>query len=172
MIETRGIRNNNPGNIRHSDDRWDGLSPEQTDGEFCQFVDPQHGIRVIAKLMVVYQQKYGCGSVSQIINRWAPPSENDTGDYANFVASRLGVDVNFPIDVTKPSMMLPLVTAIIAEENADYIYPQAVVLEGLRLASMSMGPVGVNNVPPAAPAASQTAADQESWLEKVVSRII
>lgn len=171
-METRGIRNCNPGNIRHSDDRWDGLSGEQTDPEFCQFVDPQHGIRVIAKLMVVYQQKYGCGNVSQIINRWAPPSENDTGEYANFVAARLRVDVNSTIDVTNPSIMLPLVTAIIAEENADYVYPQSVVLEGLRLASINMSPLDVENIPPASPSAQQTADEHESQLSKVVNRII
>ena len=36
MAIPRGIRNNNPGNIRHSD-QWKGLTPEQPDPDFCTF---------------------------------------------------------------------------------------------------------------------------------------
>ena len=34
----RGLRNNNPGNIRLSKDKWKGLRQEQTDGTFFHFI--------------------------------------------------------------------------------------------------------------------------------------
>ena len=34
---TRGQRNNNPLNIRHSADKWQGARVEQTDKSFVQF---------------------------------------------------------------------------------------------------------------------------------------
>ena len=53
----RGERNNNPGNIRHGS-KWQGLSAQQTDPSFCQFVSPEYGIRAIYKLLQTYQKKY------------------------------------------------------------------------------------------------------------------
>ena len=46
----RGIRNNNPGNIKKNGVDWDGLSEEQTDNTFFQFDDPVYGIRALTKI--------------------------------------------------------------------------------------------------------------------------
>ncbi len=35
----RGVRNNNPGNIKKNNVRWLGLSEEQNDDTFFQFTD-------------------------------------------------------------------------------------------------------------------------------------
>ena len=43
MTIPRGIRNNNPGNIRHGND-WQGISKEQPDPAFCTFVSPEYGL--------------------------------------------------------------------------------------------------------------------------------
>ena len=47
----RGIRNNNPLNIRRSKDKWQGLKPLQTDPQFCQFETMEHGWRAAFKLL-------------------------------------------------------------------------------------------------------------------------
>ena len=39
----RGIRNNNPLNIRHSADRWQGARMKQTDPSFVQFKTMAYG---------------------------------------------------------------------------------------------------------------------------------
>ncbi len=82
MSLPRGIRNNNPGNIRWGS-KWKGLvpEPERTDQSFCQFVDPVYGIRAIAKVMFSYRDKHGLNTVESIINRYAPPNENNTQGY-------------------------------------------------------------------------------------------
>ena len=49
-MKPRGIRNNNPGNIRKSNVKWQGLAAEQTDGAFYQFTRPEYGIRALCRV--------------------------------------------------------------------------------------------------------------------------
>lgn len=82
MTTARGIRNNNPGNIRHSADRWQGANPHnQPDSEFVTFDTMAWGIRALLVLLKNYRVKHGLTTVRGIINRWAPSSENDTAAY-------------------------------------------------------------------------------------------
>ena len=60
----RGIRNNNPGNIRHGE-KWEGLSDKQTDSSFCIFVSPEYGIRALAKVLLTYYKKYQLNTVKK-----------------------------------------------------------------------------------------------------------
>lgn len=127
----RGIRNNNPGNIR-SGDPWQGLSKEQTDGAFCQFGDPIDGLRALMKVLLSYYRKHGINTVQGLINRWAPPIENNTGAYVKSVADSLGVMPTEQIQVDKIGILIGLAQAIVAHENgrpaagyAPYWYPSA-----------------------------------------------
>ena len=94
----RGIRNNNPLNIRRSAARWTGLlvapssSPEGGgnkqgyDAEFCQFENMMYGFRAAFKLLFSYYNKYGLHDVMSIIRRWAPDEDNNnTKVYGKFV---------------------------------------------------------------------------------------
>ena len=51
---TRGIRNNNPLNIRHSADRWQGAAEEQNDPSFVQFKSMAYGYRAAWKTLESY----------------------------------------------------------------------------------------------------------------------
>ena len=80
--ETRGIRNNNPGNIEKSkNNKWQGMAESQPDKRFITFTSPEWGIRAIARILINYKDKYDLDTVKKIISRWAPPSENNTGAY-------------------------------------------------------------------------------------------
>ena len=70
----RGIRNHNPGNLRKSNDPWQGLAPDQTDPDFLQFESSKWGIRALARTLIAYQDKIGLRSIKSIIYRWAPPN--------------------------------------------------------------------------------------------------
>lgn len=140
---TRGVRNFNPGNIDRGQ-QWLGLAskdemtPEQRrETRFAVFKAPEWGIRALAKLLQTYQSKHGLKTVRGIINRWAPPSENDTGAYVAAVARAAGVGPDEPVSVTERSVATALVTAIIAHENAGYRYPDSVVAKGLELAGVA-----------------------------------
>ena len=145
IVQPRGIRNNNPGNIRWRDD-WQGLiAPNmRTDKDFCQFTEPAYGIRAICRILLNYGSKAGTPGVGQpnidtvreIIGRWAPPSENDTETYIASVARSVDVLPNQHIDVTEPRIMRGLVVAIIRHENGQQPYSLTIINEGLRLAGI------------------------------------
>ncbi|AZE47169.1 MULTISPECIES: structural protein [Pseudomonas] len=139
----RGIRNSNPGNIRHvKGTRWQGMSANQNDSAFVQFIDPRWGIRAIARTLITYQDKHGLRTVRLIIGRWAPPNENNTESYIRQVAVRLGVAPEERIDVYDYRTMRALTEAIIRHENGagplpeGNWYGEALINEGLHLAGI------------------------------------
>lgn len=132
----RGIRNNNPGNLRKSKDKWQGLAAQQTDKAFFQFKDPSWGIRAVARTLITYQDRYGATTVRKIITRWAPPAENDTQAYIRSVARAIDVTPDEKINVHDYAVMRPLVEAIIVHENGLQPYGDAVVDKGLILAGV------------------------------------
>ena len=95
MKEARGIRNNNPLNIRHSSDRWEGARLEQTDKSFVQFRTMAYGYRAAWKVLESYWTHFRKlrepFTIENIIRRWAPPSENDTEAYIRSVLMLTGL---------------------------------------------------------------------------------
>lgn len=118
----RGIRNNNPGNIRRTKDQWKGQSLVQSDPAFVVFEKAEFGVRALARVLMRYND-LGLRTVAGIIGRWAPTSENDTGSYVQHVARELGVDPSQTIDVRE---YLPrIAAAIIKHENGMQPYSAA-----------------------------------------------
>ena len=100
--QTRGLRNNNPLNIRRTQSKWLGEVDSlkgQRDTAFCQFSSLAYGYRAAGKLLQSYQTKNGLYVLSQIIGRWAPPCENDTRAYATIVANQMTKELGEPISV-------------------------------------------------------------------------
>lgn len=131
----RGIRNNNPGNIEHGDD-WDGMHSEQNDNRFIRFESPAMGIRAMSKIMQTYKNKHGIDTVQGVINRWAPPHENETNNYASFVAARMGVKPEDKIDLSDPTVLKPLMMAMTFMENGENPYDDNVFNQGMELAGL------------------------------------
>lgn len=151
----RGIANNNPGNIRHGD-QWQGMAKpaEQKDRDFVTFTSASWGIRAMARTLISYKDKHGLNTVRGIINRWAPPVENNTGAYVNHVAALIGVSPDSQVDVYDYGVMRPLVEAIIKHENgpgplknANTWYDDTTVIEGLKLAGVVKADKGVMATP-------------------------
>lgn len=117
---SRGLRNNNPGNIRKSGDAWQGLAAQQTDPAFFQFTDAKYGVRALAKILLNYERKYGLRSVRELINRWAPPIENNTSSYVASVARALNVTADEALIVY--NRLPDLAAAIIRHENGSNPY--------------------------------------------------
>ena len=118
MKVPRGIRNNNPGNIRLGA-KWQGLSKEQPDASFCTFTEHKYGLRALMKLLLTYAHKYHLDSVREIISRWAPPNENDTNAYIRRVAQWIRVNPDSPLDLTERTAMTRLAQAIVMHENGQ-----------------------------------------------------
>lgn len=132
-VTPRGIRNNNPGNIRKGAD-WQGLAPEQNDPAFCNFSSPEWGIRAMGKILLKYQRSYHLNTIEKIIDRWAPPVENQTSEYVAAVARDMGIAATTPIDVGKLATLVPLIRAIIHHENGRQPYDADTLERGAKLA--------------------------------------
>ena len=95
---TRGQRNNNPLNIRHSKDKWQGAAMTQTDTDFVQFETMAYGYRAAWRVLESYWKHFHCTkqyyNVKNIITRWAPPTENDTQTYIRTVLRLTGLGGN------------------------------------------------------------------------------
>lgn len=129
-----GIRNNNPGNIRKSKERWKGLSKEQTDPRFFIFERPEWGIRAMMVILRNYQRKYGLKTVTSIISRWAPPTENDTKAYIKRVAGDLKISPTKEIDLRDNGLLIDLVKSIIRHENSNRMpYNETQLAEAVRM---------------------------------------
>lgn len=146
----RGIRNNNPGNIE-TGAPWQGLMPrhdmspaQRGEDRFCVFASPTYGIRAIARVLITYQDKRrakdgsAIDTVQEIIDRWAPPEENDTSNYVRSVRRAMGQHPDKPLGVNVHDFkqMLPLVKAIIRHENGVQPYTDAQITKGLVLAGI------------------------------------
>jgi len=132
----RGVRNNNPGNIDYiPKNKWQGqtgIEEGVPKPRFARFDRPENGIRAIAKLLLNYH-KAGFNTVAKMINRWAPPVENDTGAYARAVASEMGLSPFTPFNFT-PVLLAIMVRAIVKHENGYDPYAASVYDDGIQRA--------------------------------------
>lgn len=147
--ETRGYLNNNPGNIDRSPNfRWneeirDPKDPrltqfqkkELTKGRFCVFPHAGYGIRALVLNLQAYQRS-GLLSIRAMINRWAPPVENNTEAYIAAVAQTLKVSADVPVDMADYKTAFAMADAIIKVECAGQPYTPTELEDGLRLAGI------------------------------------
>lgn len=120
-MATRGIRNNNPGNIRVSKDQWEGMTGD--DGAFVTFDSPESGVRALGKNLLSYGRQ-GYDSIEKIINRWAPPNENDTQAYIDSVVAATGIPATQSLDLSNPDTLSSLAQAISLHETGSRYNPE------------------------------------------------
>lgn len=119
MKQPRGLRNNNPLNIRHNSDHFQG-EIKGNDKSFKTFETMPYGYRAAFVTLHTYLTKYGCNTIEKIIARFAPPNENNTQAYIANVVKWSGV---------------PKDKILTAADGADYI---------LIVAAMSFVENGIN----------------------------
>ena len=137
-MAVRSKRNNNPGNIRTNSTKWVGKVGD--DGSFVIFETKEQGVRALAKTLETYQNKHKLETTAQVIERWAPPNENDTQGYINFVADAIGKDPNESIDLSSdPVLYEKFVKAMIQKEGgneaSEYFGQGNTIANGIRMAT-------------------------------------
>lgn len=120
MALPRGFRNNNPLNIVKGNN-WQGEVDNPTDSRFEQFVSMEYGVRAGFKILQSYmnprrEQFKPANSLSKIVRRWAPPSENLTDVYVRFVSQKTGIDPDERISYFDRRVMVAIVDAMIKFE--------------------------------------------------------
>ena len=133
----RGIRNNNPLNVRRSKDKWQGLRVVQTDAEFCQFETMAYGWRAAFVLLTrTYYHTYRLYSIRAIISRWAPPNENNTKRYIENVSRLTGITPDEPLGIPseKPARWIMVGAAMAIQECGTEGLDQFAMLRGWEMA--------------------------------------
>lgn len=118
IVQAKGIRNNNPGNLRYvASIPWKGQTGDDGTG-YAVFDTAEDGIRALGHQLATYISR-GENTVTLVIQTYAPDTENNTAAYINDVATRMGVDVNQPFDT---GAIPSLAQAIIIHENGSDPY--------------------------------------------------
>lgn len=138
---SRGVRNNNPGNIQKSATPWSG-KVDGTDARFETFDTPESGIRALAKNLLSYQDKHGLNTIQDIVTRWAPASENNTAAYVAAVAKDTKLDPTQPLNLRDGDTLKRITAAVIKHENGGNPYSDSVVQAGI---GKALGSVPVEN---------------------------
>lgn len=130
----RGIRNNNPLNIRIGN-KWLGEVPCPTDNQFEQFTKMEYGIRAGFLLIKRYIERYHLNTIFLIVSRWAPPSENKTCAYIAAVEKLSGIPADKELRFYDNVEMVSLVDAMIVVECGQHI-DKDIISKGYMLARM------------------------------------
>lgn len=131
MTIPRGIRNNNPGNVRKGTP-WHGMAADQPDEDYITFVTPEYGIRAMARILRTYRERHHLKTIKGIVSRWAPPIENPTDRYIDFVAGKMGVMADDFLTFTD-NQVADLVAALVQFENGQQPYDRATLLRGIQM---------------------------------------
>lgn len=120
MSIPRGIRNNNPLNIRRSKDKWKGMRALQSDAQFVQFESLEWGWRAAFYLLTrTYYHKYRLFTIRAIVTKWAPAIENNTKAYIANVSRLTGIGPDEPIGIPseRPARWMMVGVAMAIQEN-------------------------------------------------------
>lgn len=115
----RGIRNNNPFNIKKSHHDWLGKKQDGADPTFEQFDTLELGVRAGLKLLTTYINR-GYDTPEKIIKRFAPTSENNTENYIDFIcyAGQGRIYINRTKRITNRLVLCTIASRMLRYENS------------------------------------------------------
>lgn len=122
MAIPRGIRNNNPLNIRKSNNAWLG-KVKGVDKDFETFASMEYGIRAAFVILRTYIRKHGCKNVSDLIHRFAPATENNTQAYIERVLKISLTSPNEPLKFERRLQMSTILYAMHVVECGKVYLP-------------------------------------------------
>ncbi|WP_314722411.1 hypothetical protein [Rahnella variigena] len=120
----RGIRNNNPGNLRAAP------NAVGNDGSFPIFSSANDGLAAMSRQLQLYGGR-GNNTPYGIIHTYAPSSENNTQAYINAVTKDTGFGTHDKLNLSDPAVLKRLMTAMIRHENGSQPYSEADIDSGI-----------------------------------------
>ncbi|WP_301093392.1 hypothetical protein [Turicimonas muris] len=131
VLNTMGYKGCNPLNIRATTDKWQGAIGQNEKG-YLIFSSPVDGIRAAAKVLKNYDSKYGINTIEEIVSRFAPASENPTGEYIQNVVKATGYKAQEKLDLKNPEVMQKLIQAMMNQEIGGVAYSEETISAGVR----------------------------------------
>lgn len=111
----RGIRNNNPLNLRRTNIVWKHEKIDVSDNEFEEFDSLMWGLRAgLRNMRTKIQQGYK--TLGSLVSVWAPPSENNTSNYIEIVSKETGYESIQDLEFEK-DFMFPIVKSMCKIES-------------------------------------------------------
>lgn len=114
------MRNKNPLNIvKNANITWQGEIKPSTDKNFAQFETLAYGCRAALKLLRTYYEKHHCRTISSIIRRWAPETENNVKAYIQNVSRMTGIGATTPLPPMKEETKLVWCDLVLAMATVE-----------------------------------------------------
>lgn len=129
---TRGQRNHNPLNIRKGNN-WQGEDPNGSDSQFEVFINDAYGFRAAFRIIHNgFKATPPRNTIRKIVERWAPPTENDTEKYIRIVSTRSKIGADTKLAYNDISRMVDIVKAMAFVETG-HDYDERVIINGYNL---------------------------------------
>ena len=125
------VTNNNPGNIKATNIKWDGMTGKN--GDFVEFDNPENGIRALTRDLT-NKRKRGLDTITKIITVYAPPSENDTKSYIKDVANDMGLSATDKLSDKNMYKMIKAMTKHEGGKEALKHFTDAIIKKGMKSA--------------------------------------
>ena len=130
---SRGLRNDNPLNIRHGKSQWVGMREKQTDKSFVQFTESMYGYRAAFVLLKNYIGR-GADTIGRIIARWAPSRDgNDTQAYIRHVSRSTGIGAGQALSFEDKDALVEIVRSM-AHMESGIIEDKAIIEQAYEMA--------------------------------------
>ena len=117
------------------------MKKEQTDSQFCQFENLVYGWRAAFKLLTrTYYHTYRLYTIRAIVNKWAPPNENNSMAYVENVSRLTGIHPDEPLGIPSesPAHWIALGAAMAIQENGITSIDWFAMLRGWEMARNSV----------------------------------
>ena len=125
--QTLGQRINNPFNIKFSESNdWRGADTSLREGEYEGFGNSDDGIRAADRVLKNYGKNSDIETLRGTINRYAPPSENPTKSYLDYISEKTGIDPDEKIDLSDPSIRATLLSPMAQFESRSTFSPDQI----------------------------------------------
>jgi hypothetical protein len=98
------------------------------------FATDAYGFRALAKLLLNYEYIHNLKTVRAMINRWAPPNENNTGGYVDRVCTAIGMQPDDAIDLHNPAILAKMAKAIATVECGGWFFTDDALNQGVAMA--------------------------------------
>ena len=120
----------NPMSIRQFDQDWEGETGTYTTpkgGKFVEYESPEYSFRAADRLLRNYGGTHGINTIRDVINRYAPPSDdNPTESYVDFISKRSGIDPDAEIDLSDPFTRSNILSPMAQFESQTTISPEGI----------------------------------------------
>jgi hypothetical protein len=137
--QPRGLRNNNPGDIKDDGTAWQGVTG--SDGTFYIFKDISWGLRALARDLITKINSDGLNTIRLIINKYAPPVENETTAYVQSVSDDTGIDADGPLTADGPTIhniMRAIINHEIGQDVSYNTIQDADIDNGIQMANPNL----------------------------------